>query len=370
MALKFKKGKTMRRLIFIFVIVLVLCVPVHAITYTAFDKATFDNSYQWSGHPTKDRATQWAKDIEALVVAGAQLGPGSKLWYVDSGSGRSASGDGTSWERAFLTGDEAFDSGKATANRGDIVFFAPGHNEALAAAGITVDVAGVRLVGYGSGSLKPTFDYDVNTGTFIINAANVTLTNFRFRTSANAVTKALVLQDAGDNAQILGCEFGYAETVTDEFATALWIDSAANNVVVADCWFNAGGQAAVSAISCGAVSGPRLYRNKILGDYSTGCLINASGVLKTFWSEDNVYFNGTMGGDGEINNVAAVVMLNGSSGLFLNDTFVSGTVTGLTMRTGDDMVFINNMMTATDGDEFSGGIESGSASVTLSEAND
>ncbi len=356
MVLKFKKERT-RILMFIFVIA--LCIPAHAITYTAFDKATFDNSYQWSGHPTKDRATQWAQDIEALATAGIRLGTG-KIWYVDSGSGRTASGDGTSWTRAFLTGDEAFASGKATADRGDIVLFAQGHNEALTAGGITVDVAGVRVYGIGNGTLTPTFDYDVNTGTFIISAANVTIANFRFRASLTGITTALSISATGDNASIINCDFGFAEAFgTDEFTTAITIATLADGVLVQGCKLNIKGAAqAAQGILLAAVSGFTLQDTDIIGDYSVACIKNSAAAQDVIIRR-NLLFNGTMGGDGQINTQPALEMAELTSGLVADCRIVSDVTTALLMRVGDDMVFMNNFVSDTDGDEFSGTIATG-----------
>ncbi|MHC4215830.1 MAG: hypothetical protein ACYSWP_20975, partial [Planctomycetota bacterium] len=72
----------------------------------------------------------------------------------------------------------------------------------------------------------------------------------------------------------------------------------------------------------------------------------------------------------EINTVAVLSFANSSSGLIADNRFVANTGTGLLARVADDMTFINNFLTNTDGDEFSGAIESGAASITASPAND
>lgn len=43
-----------------------------------------------------------------------------------------------------------------TANAGDLILVAPGHTETLTATDITLDIAGVTVLGLGSGSLRPT----------------------------------------------------------------------------------------------------------------------------------------------------------------------------------------------------------------------
>ena len=66
----------MKRLIFIIAITLAMCMPALGITYSAYDNATFNNAYQWTGG-SKDRATIWAQDIESLTEVGGALAPGA-----------------------------------------------------------------------------------------------------------------------------------------------------------------------------------------------------------------------------------------------------------------------------------------------------
>ena len=144
------------------------------------------------------------------------------IYFVDSGSATKADsvGAGKDPDKPFATLD--FAVGQCAASKGDVIYVAPGHNEGIsAAAGIDVDVIGVKVIGLGDGSLKPTFDFDDTAASFAIGASNVTLQNLRFRASANAITVGLDIEAAAESAQIRGCEFGYAETATDEFAIAL-----------------------------------------------------------------------------------------------------------------------------------------------------
>lgn len=75
--------------------------------------------------------------------------------------------------------------GKCVAGRGDIIFVKPGHAETLSAANaILADIAGVAIIGLGTGSLRPTFTLDTATTTTIgVTAANVSFKNCVF--SAN-----------------------------------------------------------------------------------------------------------------------------------------------------------------------------------------
>ncbi len=321
-------------------------------------RTTFGNGYAWSGHIPKDRALLWSQGIEGATVVGGQLGTG-QIFYVDSGVANE--GDGGSWETAFDTLDEAINASSADsgANRGDFILVAQGHNEALAASGADADVAGITIIGMGRGTLKPTFDYDAATGTFDVGAANVTLRNLRFRASITEIISGIDVQAAGDNVAIIGCEFGYAEASgTDEFDTAISIASGAANALVQSCFFNAEIAGAGEAIYIGVVSGAIIEGNRIFGDYATGCIVNV-GAADDIVVERNLLFNGHMHGDGGIGAVAAMSMAEGTGGYIGDNRFVSDVDTALLMRIGDDMVFMNNFITDTDGDEFSGTREAG-----------
>ena len=281
------------------------------------------------------------------------VGNGS-VWYVDSGVDGTA---GDSWSTAVGTVEEAV----ALASADDTVLIAQGHNEALAAAGWDADKAGMQFIGFGTGSNKPTFDFDTSTATACcsIGAENVTFKNLRFRISANKVSYGIDVEAGGDGAQIIDCDFGFAETAgTDEFSVGINVTSAAHNVRIAGLYMDGGYGDAINGIYVGTVSGFILEDSTISGDFSTAC-VNNVGASDTIFIRRNTLINGTMGGDGEINSVAAISMADGSGGFINDNRIVSDVATALLMRVADDMIFMNNYVSDTDGDEFSGSRESG-----------
>jgi len=305
-------------------------------------------------HTDLDTGLQYDQDVLGLVGRSA-----GSVFYVDSATAGSA---GTSWATAVGTIDAAVNL--CTSNAGDIILVAPGHNEALTAAdGVDCDVAGITIIGIGNGSLKPTLDYDNANGEFVIGAANVTVKNLRFRVSANAVTKAIDIESAGDNFAIIDCEFGWAETATDEFANAIIVGDTANEGLIKGCTFKAGGQAAVSAIKIDAdIVGITIEDNDMWGDYSTANIV-IDEASDDIIIRRNLLFNGTMGGDGEINTVEVLEAADSTAGFVADNRIVSDVATGLLMRVADDMVFMNNYISDTDGDEFSGTTEDSAASI-------
>jgi len=111
--------------------------------------------------------------------------PGKVFWVsnattLQSGQRGGSDGNKGNFDSPFSTIDYAI--GQCTANRGDIIFVKPGHAETISAAnGILADVAGVAIVGLGTGSLRPTITFDTATTTTIgVTAANVAFKNIIF----------------------------------------------------------------------------------------------------------------------------------------------------------------------------------------------
>ena len=110
--------------------------------------------------------------------------PGNVFW-VDSTAG--SNGNKGTYERPFATIDYAV--GRCTANKGDIIMVKPGHTETVtAAAGLDLDVAGIAIVGLGSGSNRPTVNFTTaTTADMDVDAANITIYNLLFTGGIDAL---------------------------------------------------------------------------------------------------------------------------------------------------------------------------------------
>ena len=97
-------------------------------------------------------------------------------FFVDSGSG-SDGNDGKSSGKAFAGITKALTA--CTASKGDVIIVMPGYTETVAtASGLLINVAGVTIVGLGSGSLRPTLTLSAAAATVAITGADITLDNF------------------------------------------------------------------------------------------------------------------------------------------------------------------------------------------------
>ncbi len=145
----------------------------------------------------------FAKGIKDLILRGVpitQSHTGQVFWVSNAStiltgqSNGSDSNDG-SFNHPFATTDRAIN--QCLASRGDIVGLKPGHAETLAtASAITADVAGVAIVGFGTGALVPTLTFSDVAATMVISAASVTMQNIIIAPSVDSVVSPIVVSGA------------------------------------------------------------------------------------------------------------------------------------------------------------------------------
>lgn len=163
--------------------------------------------------------------------------PGKVFWVYNGtallpNQKAGSNGNDGSFNAPFATVDYAV--GRCTANRGDIIFVKPGHAETLAAAdGIALDVAGVAIIGLGTGTLMPAFTLSATTSDINISAANCAIKNIRLVpsvsgvvrgiqvTAVHATIEGIVVLDAGATNEILSVV--KATGTTDNEVDGLWI---------------------------------------------------------------------------------------------------------------------------------------------------
>lgn len=97
--------------------------------------------------------------------------------------------------------------GSCVASRGDVIYVMPGHTEAVTATSIALDVAGVSIIGLGSGALKPTLTFGATDSKINVTAANCTLRNLRLTAGIGDVVTAVLHATAAQNTQYIDIEF-------------------------------------------------------------------------------------------------------------------------------------------------------------------
>ena len=103
--------------------------------------------------------------------------------------------------------------GYCTASRGDVIYVAPGHTETISSAtALALDVAGITVIGLGSGVLTPTFTLDTaTTATIGVTANDITLKNLRFRANFADIVSLFTI-GAAKNFKVDGCDIGATAT--------------------------------------------------------------------------------------------------------------------------------------------------------------
>ena len=85
----------------------------------------------------------------------------------------------------------------ATASKNDIIYLLPGHAETIATAGgININKIGVRVIGLGTGALRPTFTFSAVDATMTLTAASTSIENVIVRPSIDSVVSPIVVSAA------------------------------------------------------------------------------------------------------------------------------------------------------------------------------
>jgi len=247
---------------------------------------------------------EYLQNKVADILAGIRMAGGSvgDVYYCDDGG---SGGDGTTWATAETTLDAAVSD--CSANVGDIVFVAPAHDEALAAAQIACDVAGVTIIGIGDGDQQPEIEMQHANSSVDVTAAGVTIRNIKFY-STTAATAIAIEVEAGD-CTIEDCLF--TDTGDFEHAIAIDVGATAENCTIRNNRFESvtGTTGATSAINStdGVVDRLVIVGNHIWGDFDNGgiysdqvntnCLIKDNSVTNNETGDHAIELSGAMTGD-------------------------------------------------------------------------
>ncbi len=207
---------------------------------------------------------------------------GGNVFWVDSGAG--SNGNAGTHVRPFASIDYAV--GKCTANNGDIIMVKPGHTETVtAAAGLALDVAGISVMGLGSGSDRPTVNFTTAVGADMdIDAANITISNILFTGGIDALTGPIDINAAD-------CTLKNIETrdVTGQATDFIVTDANADRLTI-DGWTHRGATAAGADTAITIVGGDDItIKNfRIDGNFAVAAIENVTTAAVNL----NVYGDG------------------------------------------------------------------------------
>jgi len=119
------------------------------------------------------------------------------VFWCHSGTGTDAAGFGLDPDSPTATIDYAHNL--CTASKGDVVYVLPGHTETFsaAAAGVTMDLIGVSIIGLGHGTCRPKITYTATAADWDVDAESCLVRNIEFYGNVNNLVHFLDL-DAGN----------------------------------------------------------------------------------------------------------------------------------------------------------------------------
>lgn len=272
--------------------------------------------------------------------------PGKVFWVNGSsvlaeGSKSGSNNNKGTYREPFATIDYAVS--KCTANRGDIIMVMPGHTETASAAdAIDLDVAGIAVIGLGSGTLMPRVDYTAAAGEIAVGADNVTIHNINFHANVTDVLIAVDIEDGVDYCTISDCLFDVETTATDEFATAIRLTNNNTGCRIVGNIIEQGLGGAVSAIKLDADTHRTIIEDNIItGDYSTANIHGDTTLSTELLVRNNLLVNG---GSGGVGTEPVVELLTGTTGVLSWNTGFCNVATVAAAWVGDT-VFHDNTWT-------------------------
>jgi hypothetical protein len=168
-----------------------------------------------------------------IAIEDQSVSTGSRFW-VHAGTGTDGTAYGSTPDKPYATVDYAVAA--CTASKGDRIMVLPGHTEALTeATSLTMDVAGVQVIGIGSGRLKPQISITTaTTATWNITAANCLVQNIDIVTGFLDVAVAMTVGAAGDGLTLDGVNF-YDTSATAGALIGMSVAAAVSDVTIKNC---------------------------------------------------------------------------------------------------------------------------------------
>jgi hypothetical protein len=273
-----------------------------------------------------------------VPMVGGFLPIGPEYWFVHSGRGSNGS-EGT-LDAPFGTIDYAI--GRCTASYGSVIVVLPGHTETVtAAAGIAVDVAGVQIIGFGTGSLRPTINFTTAVGASVrVTAANCTMRNILFTGGIDALTNPIHVQAADFTLQ--DCEW---RDVTGQCTDCVLTTASADRMRILNFRYD-GATAAGTNAGIAIVGGDRIVIDGVQmdGNFAVGG-IDIRTTATTDLEVRNVHFRTRNAADIFLVDTitASTGMIGPNLYLRLNDNAANITeaITGATFVLFDNIYVVN-----------------------------
>ncbi len=212
-----------------------------------------------------------------------------------------------------------------TANAEDILFVMPGHTETITSH-INIATAGIRIVGLGQGSLRPTITINGTIDGINVAANNVTIENIGFKVITTDLATSFI-NVIGTNCTLKNI-YGITDVASVAVVDAITVTATADDLVIDGVEFwNMGLEEVNSFLSFeGAASRVTVKNFFAFGDVDTGGIIDAAKIDYLHMENINVAVIGS--------SMPAITLDSDPEGNALN-VFAAGTDS--TLATNCDM---------------------------------
>jgi hypothetical protein len=223
--------------------------------------------------------------------------------------------------------------GSCVLDRGDMIKVCPGYTGTISAAGgVTLDVPGITIQGFGVGTLMPTLTLDTaTTATLLVSAANVSMANILIdATGVDAIARPIDIRAAGFWME--KCEVYFAKT-SFVALKAMSVSSAAfgNRLTLIGNHFHGDAVAScTNALEILGGDGINIRGNTIVGNFTVGLGCTNVTVDGNWLSNRTALAN------------KVAVFVASSTGRFTNNRISYATVLSVLPLTGDAIACAGN----------------------------
>ena len=239
----------------------------------------------WTLYPGQRKRLNFTPQ-EVMFLSSILGMPPNNVYFVNSVTGTNAANRG-SRDEPLASFDYAV--GLCTASKGDVIVGLPGHVETISAAGsLTMDIAGVTIVGLGNGLNRPILDYTAAAGTVEMDAAHTRITNCIFRANVTAVLIGVNVD--ADYCEIDHC-YSTFDATGDDFVI-LFDVTTVSHTYMHDNYFRTEVTAgADSCVKLTAASFARIHNNEFTGQWAKAPIVGETTLSLSISILGNVIFN-------------------------------------------------------------------------------
>lgn len=265
---------------------------------------------------------------------GVSMPPGGRIVAYVHHSGESRIDDLLQQVPVFKTLNQALNGCRA--GFGDIVLVLPGHAENISVADQMNNLkAGTRIIGLGTGTMRPTFTWTAAAATWLLDVADVMLSNLRLLMDpgTGTVTVAAPITISAAGCVIDSCQIRMGTDANSKVTIGITTTAAADDLTISNC--DIYGETAAEAttliqfvgadrlrmVNCSVVGATSAVGVGVIRFLTTASLfIRLDGLtVRNNKAASTAAITGMAGCSGEVDNVLLGTLANGANQLILGD---------------------------------------------------